>query len=1581
MTSNLTTPSSLLFHYIDPSMLVHRVIRPSILLGLVAIEGLASIERVSLSSLSAVSRVFSNIRQLSAFGQYCEHLKSESYEIHAKILTVFRASFPLHRPFILKPGYSFDKLYDAFKRISGQKNFHEEAKKLLTIYFSQSLEEDSLDLIRLNPEGVTKLELLVRQANDLEHTPLKTHFLSACIDYSDESIDFLKGMLFQLFRFEIKQIVPHSLSLQLNRLLGSKFDGLKNRYYWMERILDLHPELARATFKDEFQGFVKKICDGDPSKCLIAVNDPNSFFHPNDIKSWISDKRISNWNLRTIFSYYILDPSKYDLLISSFDKIDFDSTDRLFDLLVLAKIITKVSYEGNDYSVSGDSVLAYFLRTHQIDYIFTLLNQILMLAKAQVGEKQKDFFDAFHQTLSLKFYYNGLTNQLTCGGNGCEGVLITVMEYLLMKEGTRFFLFLQSACSKFKLKPEIWRRYIDAILGSSFYNFFVININDPDSYMFSKRRDIAAETFRTRLHPLFLIALAPEEKIDWRFLEDFIFSYCRKPLALEWGCFNPFTGFTNLFADQPIYKWLHDSVVFGFDMDILGFKDLDELLKMKKHIIDKIIENRSEELFLAWEQFLKHSTIIACEFRIGAHRVSNELFMVPAILHAFKNHPFGKQLESMAANHFLINSQMTPSNLYEECVKSFFTKNMELEFGNFDAYFDSADSSFHIIETCVEIFRVRKDLSRSLKEMELEKKCRNTLKGLFPDLSYEKQSLIIELLNDTLPKLMNSTTDQLDNLILLIHRHQSILKRISSDELLINYVGFQKIFDVIIKKRILDETFEFQGLRNIIYQTSIEEINNHSFPDCQIKEMVLDFFYACEAIERLEKAGESSYKISEEKEIEIPEEILDARRNYFRICSIFAAVQTNFNLWENGDTSVVFDAGNVSGLLQSLKNYFPNNFDLIRPFYRFSGSSETNGLKNLKQSVKSKFNSLKSGQSGEPDALKRALTELFSQIETLLIYNDPLDLKQFLKIFSQIEFLSIEAAVEEKSVPYVVAETILDDDGSPLTKEMLSDNFERFIKTIVFRKDFLAVPANQEEKIQFYELLECNLYRLKRLLIQEIEAKKQLDLIGPLICNLALAMNHCATRWSLEIENIYDALRSQHPLKKFNQILEKKLHLERKQIVMRLLETMYSEEIEVYGLEFIIHRLNYLKSEYYKELGLPPSFEDLLGDDLVGELEEKIEDLRLFFQIDQALIKQVIKNAAVLPQLEDALVRFCIIKVQKDTFIPYLPLPSFNIDTLFEDLNPIVKNMVKKLQKSSFKDLSKEKQTEYQLLVSILRSFHSELTQSKLLERGLMSKKALKKVLNSIGSKPLPDFLANAFNRLQGVISDDEVKRALQEFVAPKQDSIEYQVFEEAILENQFVRSKFVAWLNNRKSTSNELESTYYSTILMTLLRLVYRSTLENKTLIQESIGILSKFDGDPWLRTFICEQMALPQFSNDVERAIMHLAHLEASNELALKFQSFGVSAVSMNHAANFLYKAISCDKEERDALLKNLIERAINEMFKEKILEAFMKRPVIKYLTMIQKLVEENYLIHSNPELFSTGFTPYRDLFSTST
>jgi hypothetical protein len=509
----------------------------------------------------------------------------------------------------------------------------------------------------------------------------------------------------------------------------------------------------------------------------------------------------------------------------------------------------------------------------------------------------------------------------------------------------------------------------------------------------------------------------------------------------------------------------------------------------------------------------------------------------------------------------------------------------------------------------------------------------------------------------------------------------------------------------------------------------------------------------------------------------------------------------------------------------------------------------------------------------------------------------------------------------------------------PRIQELLS----QFIGKVLRRSHHLAIPEDLDQKKAYFDRLETNLFYLIQAIQRCLRSQEKLDLIGPVIVNIAIGSLHCATRWSLEVLSGLEALSDIAHAQNFEAMITQHLYFARKKIMMQLLEGIFADEIARFGIEYLTHIINFVHHRFARQLGLKRQVEGLVSSEQAAFITAILEQSHFFNRFYSQISKEILQVAyhgneqdTMLETLAD----FVVLEHQKGRRIDGLSLPHLDHRAITLRLWPICIEGFKSIQVLRSDCLSVRAQQEIELLRDLMRFYHMPEGVKVLNQKGILTVDQLFGVLGALHEQQQ---LESDGSELQGIFfemlqSDRVLKQAFEAGIKKLKKEFVLQLIQQ-MLKNQFV-------------------------FIMTTLERGWRGFRGiSSGISREFVSLVGKWQKHEVMERSILLRMINPE-RTDIQDWIFHYTVQEAAEKLWLAAQKEGLHSTELLQVSHLFYGCVRLSSaEQKKSSIIESFSGFIDQEIKAQV-KGLMKnkRSHLRALVLHQKLISDGYLIGYN-------------------
>jgi hypothetical protein len=1577
MIDRRMTPSSWLLERLYPDTETYGFLQPVMILGLKAIEALACMESITLSSLEKSAAFGRSCLAIKAFSSYCYHLKEESSETHFKITKFIQHYFQSNSLYWPYPSLEYEKFIQKVMLLSAEETSLRQIKEAFKAFFSSCDEEQAFELVRVGNHRAFNLEQLIERLGLPDDVELKEHFLQECVNFSFRSLNFLKGFLFFIYNFEERLIIDTPIGISLRNFYQPYLEVITLRRHWVDGLIGSYPKSLQITYRDQFIGFVQEACHNHTLSLIRATKDPSRFFSPHDVGRWLIDASLHEIDIEALFQSYLVDPKGFIRVFQAIGTLDLHQSSILDKRLRWVRFI-QLHESG---FLQKRSVLGHFVLEKSFDKIWDYTEQLIYLASIQTDFESVCFLDVWHQLFNQQLYINPKTFNLNLEKKGRGQIQIRLFEYLLLLRGKELFTKLKEFFDRYGIDERIYSRYVIALMQSSTYAFELksIGIKKIASYGFSKKNRLQEPNYcQLNLHPLLLILIGKKPELSPSFLQDLILDKPHEDLeALAY--FDPYYFdsmgiLTALYDPFSIFSFSERALINEVELSLFQLNQLDQIQSQKKEIFLKLTLD-PDRFMQAWLNFVRRSILIASRHGINhlpSCHITNEICNIPYVIKALKDEEIHERLFLETKALLLEFTAKEELNVHEQKVFPFLKAIIDYDLSPFTEKFHLENLQLSYMQFLTEFQSMPAGPLKMVQDYYVQKKWENTLAFYFPEMPFEMVLFLYHQKRQMSLILQNGHLE-LHELEKAVLDHEKMIAwcatQIDDDELK-KALGFNGISHFVQHYFITKENVVYPDLRAFFDLPSMMTVSDLALFE---RAGLVDCYQLIKRIKAIDGVREKSYLLPSNLGEELPDAIAQLVEKKGKIAQKIDQIYLPFMLKFEAGEVIQHPVGDFLGLFQEIANLGAFGIPLLVPFKTFSAVVEEIPTHELKTRFRASYVAALGGAAAMPSSLKERIRTLFDQIKAALETIDPVQIGQLVTLFEGFDFINLEDPTEGRVVPYVVASSILDDSGAPMTKPVLIGFLRNMIQKVLRRDHHLAVPEDRKEKKAFFDKIERMLFRLKKEVQAQMESLEKLDLVGPMLTNVAIAGSHCATRWTMEIEGAIEALSVEADLEDFESLMKKVLYQSRKQIVMNFLELAFQPEVSAFGIEALIHPFNYIRAQYAHDLGLPILNEGLVLEEQAEDIETRLEEFSFFKQVEQALIKQLFKILYFFPQeakekriIDQALIDYVIESIEEGRNIPGLEIDEIDEDALLTDLQGEFLETITRLQSLTNGDLKSQSQAELGLMDVIIEYFHKAEGKAALIEKEILIPEQISAILAVILEKNLPEPMKLQLQAGADLIVSSELEASLMAHLGDTIDESIRQNFIETLLSEPKLRHAFLDWVSDFTDGKKTVFFKYYyerqtARILPTIFRKL------------KALSILPVFPYDPYrsffpawvaekpLLDFLVSNFVLQGSGIDANRtAFFGLREQTAS--LALKFQESQLENIATPLIKELLQKGLNLTTTSlKKAALRIFLHNQTLQHYQTVLHELFSERPTMKANVLYFKLVDEDYLTTS--------------------
>lgn len=1509
-----------------------------------------------LASIKALPHLDSSKAKIIFFQKKIVDLSNEFVEMEKQIEIGLKEGF-FHSVKISKIYHQF--FYDAFHREIIDDFFCElrkvvssgcvdSLKWVLNRFFTLQFENNSIELSKIDTTFDFDLESLMWVLDPENSRKTRRKICDDFFNYSLNSLNFLKEHLFFSLFMQGKKDYFFFPSVNFQEFFEQRQEGLIKKRYWMEDVLGKYPSSVRVNFRDSFVGFSKKKAHNSPGDCLFGVVHPVRFYSVKDIVQWLLDSRVDLNALINIFSFYCLDPTEYTKIFEALPTLNEKETDHLLKIFDKIGLIQPLDIPKEENILKPRSILANFLHKGEYGKIYEWIRHFFILTSLQSPFLAKHFVDYLKEEIFYSVFYNLPEDRLSIIEQDSL-IKISVFEVILIKEGTKILEVLFD-CKKyiggFSFRIDEWIETIFSSNGSKLRFALFMNLENDSGKNKAAQRINQIQFY---LHPLYLIGFAPDEKINNKFLKDLLLGFKK----IEWII--PF------FSNQHVFKFFLHLQELHLPFGLFHKRKMHAIEDVRKTILELLIEDK-ERFFQQFFRMLNQQIISTDQGMDYWNRIHLRQFLSICLQIV---HTVDKQSGGDFKSEFKKPLKHLASNVIQgRKVQRILNNFLEIEYEDIGNRINLCRSTAYCFDFFAKQFRERFPDENNLGFSLIERKISNEILEYFPSISIYKIEWIFLLLKRTFMELIFEPSEYLLALFQIAKKHKDFLSFIIQDENgsdeLTKIFGFHQILNWVLENFIKFKTAPFSFISSLsakelllVEWTSIKKWDPCIFDTVYFMKFYAEIFSVGKKALLFPGLEECSLTLDQSRKLEQKGKIF---LFYEQIANpFFDALNKKEKIKLKGEQLVEF--------VHRLHLIAPYIDEAFRPFEEFAEFSSRDNIKQFKKKIFEKFTSLRGSGDILPEELIGKIIRLFKSLKRILNDLDPLEITDLKRVFQQIEFVELEDSFIEKGKIFAVSSTFLDDSSTPLTKEVLEKNFFYLIESIISRRSHVAVPEDLHEKQKYFDHLETKLFELKLHIERKIEQEKDLELIGPVLCNMASAALNCSTRWGLEIESAIDVLSASLTSKDYNAVLDRSLHAKRKQIIMSCLQEIYHEEVASFGIEFIIHHYNYIRSKYAEDLGLEPWSEWMILEEDALEIEVDLIDHDFFAKCERELKESLFPIAVCLsesPKMHDLFVQSLFSFYLDNCNAPagskdYLGIARYNIAAMEGKIYKFIDVLFEKYYSETKLEISGNSEKELLYLNCIIEQFHSHEMQEILEQKGVLSQFAFRMILENLKDKRIEGELLDGFNFYSENILDEKIEQIFSEYIGECVDPVHKALFVDLILNDGYVRSKLIEW-DRKKSASAiiELEKTYWKSFLISLLRTLNQSMKGPR----ESQMIFSKWIGNDEIQSFILDAIVNREALKQINKIRKELFLLEKAREFTESCRALNFSSISDKQSIDFLKKLVGMPGSQLDKAIKDFVKRLEHDSLFIQFEEILDKRPTVKYLVLLEKLVKEGYL-----------------------
>jgi hypothetical protein len=905
---------------------------------------------------------------------------------------------------------------------------------------------------------------------------------------------FIKGRKGQPSVIINERAVMHKLSNFMSDIMG---------YYCPEISLS---EIFGENLQISLSSRRKKICfefasyftDTDLLMMLRMVSSPIKYYNALDIiKRLIEEHEIGDepcsWS--ELSNDYLVYPALYEPFFEAILSIQNVNASYilygLFQLGILFPLHSRVSGQ----VLNEADILYHFISNGETEKIFIMIKQVLMISGID-----EDFVIRNHliRLLNSTVFYNFTTKQVSLSER--EGLRLTIIDYLQLKEGTRLYSLLVDFGFNLLIDPvgehqeeESLTSHQHAVMGSS---TTVVSLGETESL----------KTPFNHLSPLFLMYLERSEKVDLDIFAKLIITGKVKEVfkLFSIDILNEFSGdpSVNRRAFETINKLQKDL------FDFLVSHYFDQFVELSCEIIDDSTVNSSSKaqvvsLFMVLDSKKSHHAAYLSKIKEHFNK---------SWIDALGKHPAFTSMEALVVKEFRFLSYFLIDNQ---------------NFVNFADVKERNKIAFYVF------FKERfSELSFASCCFFISKLCS------LIDLEFDE---LVEIYPSTVASLSIYFNSELIDLAQEAFQDLLCVKGLFRRKLIERLSSFDPHGPIDSHMRFIVRNFP-RFFSDCFYQYLLKIKTPQLFTTSKVFAIPKSLHYNISDDEK--RAFKEKGDLEQKLNPLLTQLEIDLAKNLPRISS------GNQDLFRELIYLIIHLQESSIG--NRLKQHVYSHFAVKL--------TDPNIEVKLYRMLEENF-SLQ--DSPIPVDITPFRKQFIDKIRKIIGSEDPLKLSGFLDCTQAIEYLEDEQPLIQDRLQ-VYQRQIKDDEDHLVPYAHVQVAMKTLIDTVLCRRRGLAVPHDSKDKRNYYDLLELKLKKVLESIQAKMRDKNGLHSVATVLTRIALSRDHCATRWMDEATAATSELDSSQLDSNHAEIkIIEQLYAERMSLMQKLTLKAFPEAEEV----------------------------------------------------------------------------------------------------------------------------------------------------------------------------------------------------------------------------------------------------------------------------------------------------------------------------------------------------------------------------------------------------------------------------------